>query len=113
MTKREVFVLLGMISVYYDQFEVDQNKIDLWYEALKGNSFVKMEENLMAFVAESVYPPRIANLVKKSYELVRTVPTMEETHAMFTSHWETANKETIQAELSKLREILGIRRDPC
>ena len=36
MTKRETFSLLSMIQAYYDHFEVDQMKVDVWHEALKS-----------------------------------------------------------------------------
>jgi hypothetical protein len=35
MIKRETYALMSMIQVYYDQFDVDQMKVDLWHEALK------------------------------------------------------------------------------
>jgi hypothetical protein len=48
MTKRETFSLLSMIQAYYDQFEVDQMKVDVWHcksanqkvNVLKRRSFI-------------------------------------------------------------------------
>jgi hypothetical protein len=36
MIKRETFSLLSMIQVYYEHFEVEQMKLDLWHEAVKS-----------------------------------------------------------------------------
>ncbi|MBS4214949.1 hypothetical protein [Neobacillus rhizophilus] len=39
MNKRETFALLKMISVFYEQFNFDQEKVNLWHDALKDLTF--------------------------------------------------------------------------
>ena len=58
MTKRELFKLLKLISIYYDSFDLQQEKVDEWCCILKGESYQRMEENLRKHVAYSPYPPR-------------------------------------------------------
>ena len=42
MTKREVFKLLKLISIYYDSFDLQQEKVDEWCSVLKGESLSKV-----------------------------------------------------------------------
>ena len=35
MIKRETFELLKRIAVFYDQFVVNQEKVNMWHEVLK------------------------------------------------------------------------------
>ena len=44
MTKREVFQLLKLISVYYDPYEIHQEKVDEWFTVLKNDSFTRLRE---------------------------------------------------------------------
>ena len=41
MTKREVFQLLKQISIYYDSFELEPEKVTEWYSVLKGETLQK------------------------------------------------------------------------
>ncbi|WP_153127320.1 replicative helicase loader/inhibitor [Peribacillus tepidiphilus] len=111
MTKREVFILLGMIAEYYEQFQLDQKRVDAWYEALKDCSFDRIKNNLLAFVVESAFPPKISDLVRKTSAVSRFIPSYEETKSILYTNQQLAKEECIQEELAKMREILGIRRD--
>ena len=42
MTKREVFQLLKLIAVYYDSFDLQQEKVDEWFAVLKRRKFSKV-----------------------------------------------------------------------
>ena len=79
MTKREVFQLLKQISIYYDSFELQPEKVDEWYTVLKGESLQKLEENLRKHVAHSPYPPRVSELVCKPENGSRAIPNGEDT----------------------------------
>ncbi|PLT33505.1 replicative helicase loader/inhibitor [Bacillus sp. V5-8f] len=110
MTKRELFTLLDLITEYYDQFEVDQKKVDSWHEALRAYSFEKVKENTLAFVTTSPYPPKISDLVGGNPVASRYVPDDKETVVVLYTREKPASEEVIQEELAKMRQILGIRR---
>jgi hypothetical protein len=107
MIKRETFSLLSMISVYYEQFTFDQKKVDLWHEVLKVYSFEELKQNLLSFVSDSIFPPKVSDLVQKS-PLATTIPNPEETKIMIYTTHRPARKEVVQREMAKMREILGI-----
>ncbi|MFJ7727880.1 replicative helicase loader/inhibitor [Neobacillus sp. NPDC097160] len=109
MTKRGTFELLKKIAVFYDQFVVDQEKVNLWHEMLKDYSLKETQANLHEFVRSSPFPPKIADLVQKSGG-TKGIPTLEETKKLITAKYKPASEELIQRELSKMRAILGIGR---
>lgn len=109
MTKRETFSLMARIAVYYEQFELDQKKLDSWHEVLKDCNLEELEAALQAHVSTSVYPPKIADLLKKPQE-TRVVPGPEETKRITAGNEKPASREVMQSELEKVRAILGIGR---
>ncbi|PLR95736.1 replicative helicase loader/inhibitor [Bacillus sp. T33-2] len=111
MTKRETYLIMMTISVYYDQFEMDQQKVDAWHEVFKHYPFEPVKEKLFAFVAESPFPPKISDLVKKTAVVSREIPGAEATRALMQTQVKPASEEVIQRELANMRKILGIRRD--
>lgn len=110
MTKREVFQLLKLISVYYDSFDFDQEKVDQWHTVLKGESYQKLEENLWKHVASSPYPPRISELVCKPVNGSRAIPDGDDTKYIIYVKEKPASKEVVERSLAGIREILGIKR---
>jgi hypothetical protein len=109
MIKKETFELLRTISTFYDQFLISQEKVNLWHEVFKHYQPDVVQENLFAFVKESPFPPKIADLLPKSSQ-GRTVPNAGETRVIITARHKPASKAVIQQELANMREILGIRR---
>ena len=110
MTKREVFQLLKQISIYYDSFEIEPEKVAKWYTVLKGESLQKLEENLRKHVEHSPYPPRVSELVCKSENGSRAIPNGEDTKYIIYVKDKPASKEVVERSLAKIREILGIKR---
>ncbi|MBT2690132.1 hypothetical protein J7I93_18345 [Bacillus sp. ISL-47] len=110
MTKRETYTLLALIAVYYEQFEVNQRKIDSWHEVLQSHEVEDLRRNLLLHVKESPYPPKISDLVRKSAMVSRAIPNCLDTDCIVPIAWKPASEEVVQAELAKMREILGIRR---
>lgn len=110
MTKRETYTLLALIAVYYEQFEVNQQKIDSWHEVLKSHGIEELRRNLLRHVEESPYPPKISDLVRKTAAVSRAIPDCRDTASIVPSAWKPASEAVVQAELAKMREILGIRR---
>ena len=108
MMKRETFELLKRIVVFYDQFEVNQEKVNLWHEVLKGYPFAEIQGNLLAFVKASSFPPKVSDLISKSTNS-KTIPNAEETLKR-TSRLKPASEIVVQRELAKMRAILGIDR---
>ena len=110
MTKRDVFQLLRMIASYYESFVVNQEKVDTWYRLLHQFSFEAVEENLLAYVTESPYPPKLSDLVKKPHAASRVVPSCDETKVILWQRNRPASPEAVQEYLAKIRVILGIVR---
>ncbi|MBS4223341.1 replicative helicase loader/inhibitor [Lederbergia citrea] len=110
MTKRETFTLIALIAVYYEQFDFDQKKVDSWHQILKEHHIDELKNNLITHVASSPYPPKISDLVRKPETCARAIPNVEETTYIFTHKRKPASEEVVQAELRKMREILGIER---
>ncbi|WP_428909791.1 hypothetical protein [Niallia sp. Krafla_26] len=110
MTKRELFQLLKLISVYYDSFELQQEKVDEWYHILQGESFQKVEETLKKHVAHSPYPPRVSELICKPENGARAIPNREDTRFIIQLNGCPASEEVVEQSLAKIREILGIQR---
>ena len=110
MTKREVFQLLKQISIYYDSFELEPEKVAKWYTVLKGESLQKLEENLRKHVEHSPYPPRVSELVCKSENGSRAIPNGEDTKYIIYVKDKPASKEVVERSLAQIREILGIKR---
>jgi len=109
MIKRETFELLKKIAVFYDQFEVNQEKVNLWHEVLREYSLAEIQGNLLTFVKNSTYPPKLAELIARA-NLMKMVPTLEETKQT-TSKLMPASDTVVQRELAKMRTILGITRE--
>jgi hypothetical protein len=110
MTKREVFHLLKLISVYYDPFDIHQEKVDEWYHVLKDDSFPRLEDNLRQHVANSPYPPRVSELIRKPENGSRAIPNLEETRVLLAVGERLASEEIVQQSLANIRELLGIER---
>lgn len=108
MTKRQTFSLMARIAVYYEQFELDQRRVDSWHEVLKNGNLKELEDALMTHVSTSVYPPRIADLLNKPLATSRFVPDTEETAYIVATRERPASREVVEAELAKMRKILGI-----
>ncbi|WP_462410364.1 replicative helicase loader/inhibitor [Neobacillus sp. Marseille-QA0830] len=109
MIKRETFELLKTISNFYEQFIVSQEKVDLWHEVLKAYPSEEVLENLFAFVKQSPYPPKIADLLPKPSGAM-TVPSAGETKIIITTGQKPACEAVVQRELARMRAILGIQR---
>ncbi|MCP3740423.1 hypothetical protein [Rossellomorea sp. BNER] len=113
MIKRETYKLLEMIAEYYQQFKINQKKIDTWHIVLQTYTFEEIEENLITYVARSPYPPMLSELTRKAENISRVIPDSQDTIAILYPTSKPANDEVVQAELAKMREILGIRKDSC
>ena len=109
MTKREVFQLMVMIASYYDSFVINQEKVDTWFKLLERFSFEVIEGNLLAYVTESPYPPKLSDLVKKPAGL-RVIPSCVETEMIILQEDRPASPKVVQTNLAKMRKILGITR---
>jgi hypothetical protein len=109
MIKQETFKLLKKIAAFYDQFVIDQEKVDLWHEVLKRYSFDEVQKNLFSYVAKSCNPPCLYDLVHKQ-EGSRTIPNAEETKILLIRNYVPASEEVVQDNLAKMRAILGIKR---
>ncbi|WP_260851775.1 replicative helicase loader/inhibitor, partial [Bacillus pumilus] len=64
MTKAETLELLKLIKTYYEHFEVDQSKLDAWAKILKPENYERIEANLIVYVKNNQFPPKVADLIK-------------------------------------------------
>lgn len=110
MTKRETFALLSLIAIYYEQFELNQQRVDSWFAVLKDHSYELLEKNLLVYVTKSPYPPKISELFQIQPVNSRVVPNEESTSFLLQMPYEPAKEEVVQEELRKMRELLGIKR---
>ena len=109
LMKREVFQLLKLIAVYYDSFELQQEKVDEWYCVLQGEPFQWIKENLRRHVARSPYPPRVSELVCKPENGHAPFPIMRIHDSSSKFKERPASKEVVEQSLAQIREILGIQ----
>jgi replication initiation and membrane attachment protein DnaB len=109
MIKRETYSLLSLIRVYYDQFEVDQMKVDAWHEALKSFELEDIKKNLVPFVLHSPFPPKVADLISKT-AAGSAIPTLDETKDIVKNSNQAVSAERIQWHLANMRKAIGLER---
>ncbi|PGY05376.1 hypothetical protein [Bacillus sp. AFS031507] len=73
-TKKEIYLLMKLIEVYFEQFKITQEKLDCWHVVLSKYSYEKLHGNLMVFVVHSPHPPKISDLVQNSSGGARAIP---------------------------------------
>jgi len=110
-TKRETYTLLEQIYLYYEQFQINQQKIDSWHEALSEYSYERLHQNLLKYVKHSSFPPKICDLISSSDGQSRAIPNAEETYRLLMDRPCPASEEVVQVELAKMRKLLGIQRE--
>ncbi len=110
MTKREVFQILKLIGLYYDSFEINQEKVDEWYLMLKKQTFSTLQKHVREHATLSAYPPKISELIRKPAFGARDIPNAEETRVFLYRQEPRASEETVQKSLAQIRDILGIER---
>ncbi|MFH7819170.1 hypothetical protein [Neobacillus thermocopriae] len=110
MNKRETFTLLKIIWNFYDQFVVDQDKVNYWYEAMKDWPLEEVQKNLLEFVRQSPYPPKVSELAPNKTTNAMSVPNLEETKVIITRQHKPASEEVAQRSMAQMRAILGIER---
>jgi len=109
MTKRDVFELLKLISVYYESYEINQEKVDQWFKMLKDYQYGLLERNLRRHVACSPYAPKVSDLIRHPENGSRAIPNVEETRSFLKQNQKPASEEVVQRSLAKIREILCIK----
>jgi hypothetical protein len=108
-TKRETYALLEQINLYYEQFQITQQKIDSWHEVLIDFSYERLQRNLLKYVTYSSFPPKICDLISTSDRISRAIPDVMETHTQLMNEQSPADEEVIKTELANIRELLGIQ----
>lgn len=66
ITKKELYSLMKVIEIYFEQFKITQEKLDCWHLVLSKYPYERLHENLLKFVAHSPHPPKISDLVQNS-----------------------------------------------
>lgn len=85
--------------------------IEAWHMILKDHSMDDVGHALKHHVENSPFAPTISDLVKKKNG--RSIPNVEETQLLLNQYndVQTASDEVREEELSKIRKILGIKRE--
>jgi hypothetical protein len=109
-TKRETYALLEQIYLYYEQFQINQQKIDSWHQALKVFSYEQLHKNLLNYVTHSIFPPKICDFISTTAGVSRVIPDATETCSQLMNDQPQTNEEVVKLELAKIRELLGIQR---
>ena len=108
MDRSQVIDILETIEAYFPHLKVENPKLRLeaFEAALKSHDAEIVKGNLMDYIQENTYPPTISDLIRKPKG--RAIPNFEETKAMLEAREkrETADQETAERELAKIREIL-------
>lgn len=118
MERREVIDLVKEINLFYGTrgktLEQIQKQINDWEPVLVSMDSDTVKANFQRHLQESSFPPNLSDLLRvakvKEEEPPRTVPTVEETHEMLDRYSEPPGTtwEEVEAELIKLRRIVGI-----
>ncbi|MCP1150264.1 MULTISPECIES: replicative helicase loader/inhibitor [Bacillus] len=115
MTKAETLELLKLIKTYYEHFEVDQSKLDAWAKILKPENYERIEANLIVYVKNNQFPPKVADLIKAKEarkDRSAAIPNVEETHS-YLSELDKAEpteeeQEQIERHKAEIRKVLGL-----
>jgi hypothetical protein len=116
MNKKQTFEILTLIQNFYEQFDINQNKIDAWHLVLKNFDLDKVKDNLLQYCRSSIYPPKVADLIKdkpKILDRMNAIPGVEETRFYLNSfpnpeEFTDEQKQSIEQSKAKIRQILGI-----
>jgi hypothetical protein len=58
ISKNQTFEIMTLITDFYDQFEINQNKIDSWHLILKNEDFDKVKHNLFDYSNAMYFHPK-------------------------------------------------------
>ena len=104
-------------EVIYNNYQNQMRNMDTkaFYENLKlflaDEPYQKVSKNLFNHIKESSYLPSIKDLVKDDRDVLRGVPTAEETEAYIQSMEEHKKnalpKEVVDSYLQKIKSIIG------
>lgn len=85
MTKAETLELLKLIKTYYEHFEVDQSKLDAWAKILKPENYERIEANLIVYVKNNQFPPKVSDLLNQKKDIPAPLPyqTLRKLKAIF------------------------------
>lgn len=115
MDREQTKAVIKKIKSYYQNRFVIDNPTEFvndWYERLKDCDFEEIMKNLNAYTLHNVFPPSIADLVKRNAPISKAVPDMDETRAMM-NEWEERRKDQAeeweqQKALREMRKLLKI-----
>ena len=69
MTKGEVAKLLAVLAASYPKFEVDDLKVQVWYEMLGDLDYAVASMAVKKIIMQNTFPPAIAEVRKAAAEL--------------------------------------------
>ena len=70
MTKGEVAKLLAVLAASYPKFEVDDLKVQIWYEMLGDLDYSVASLAVKKLIMQNTFPPTIADVRKRAAEIM-------------------------------------------
>ncbi len=91
MKKTELIQLMKLISKYYQNFEVDKEKIEAWFVLMQDVPFERAQKNLWEHCRRSSFVPTPADIIRHDPEQYTDYDRLKaETAALFAEmdEWE-------------------------
>lgn len=70
MTKAEIAKILAVLAASYPKFEVDDLKVQVWYEMLGDLDYATANMAVKKLILENTFPPSIAEVRKAAAEIM-------------------------------------------
>lgn len=117
MEKQELAMILDTIDGLYPNYlnmkdeEVAVKTARAWYMVLQKYDYDKVMDELEKYAENSVYPPKMHDLVKNLKDSNYNIPNLEETREIIKTYTveNPVDKEVMKADIAKLRKQLKKR----
>lgn len=71
MTKKEMIIILATLKEAYKDFQVTENKVNLWHELLGDLDFQATKAAVMKLILTNTFPPAISEIRKAVVEVTQ------------------------------------------
>jgi hypothetical protein len=79
MIKKEAFNIMQYVKVFYERFEINQEKINAWYNVLQAEDFQEVRKIVEVYARTNKFPPTVAELLPTKQ--LNGVMSVEQTRA--------------------------------
>ena len=117
MTKAEIAKILAVLAAAYPKFEVDDLKVQVWYEMLGDLDYATANMAVKKLILENTFPPSIAEVRKAAAEIMNPdVMTaaeawgeVERAVRTYGSYQETEALASLPPRVAKVVRLIGWR----